>query len=170
MMNSAAERLSVEFRTGLAESAEQIRQILQPSLRYRLVDRVTDQGDMWLETTWTPPAESPWYRTDSDGRSLLLPGTIVTEMVVQSAELLIYGLQGGRSPTDGVPVLARLRKAAFRRMVAPGTPLWARVTLTHQLGPAFEIKAVVKDAEGKVWDGLLVFTATEAVRTLTRDH
>jgi len=148
---------------GPEASAERVREILATCGRHQLVEHVCSQGPDWLEARWTPPADGPWYRTDGADRALLLPGTMTCELAVQAAELLIYAIDGGRRPEDGVPVLGRITRARFSGPVPPGTALTAHVRLRHRLGPAFYVEAVVRADEAKVMSARLTFTATQAI-------
>lgn len=150
-------------KDGPAASRALVCEILATCGDHQLVDHATAQGEGWLEVTWTPPADGPWYRTDGHGRRLLMPGTVTTELAVQAGELLIYALDGGRRPEDGVPVLGRITKARFTGPVAPGEPLFAKVVLRQRLGPAFYVDATVRTKAGKVMSARLTFTATEAM-------
>ncbi len=145
-------------------SRARVREILATCGEHLLVDHVTQQGADWLEVTWTPAPTGPWYRTDGAGQRLLMPGTMTTELAVQASELLIYAIDGGRRPEDGVPVLGRVNKARFLGPVPPGVPLTAKVTLTQRLGPAFYVDAEVRTEAGKVMSARLTFTATQAMQ------
>lgn len=146
-----------------AESRRLIEDTLTTCGAYLLPERVSAQGPDWLEVTWTPATDAPWWRTDGHGTALLLPGTVTTELAVQAGELLIFAIEGGRRPADGVPVLGRIRRARYLRPIAPGAPIRARVTLAQRLGPAFYCDAEVRTDEGVAAKIALTFTATEAV-------
>lgn len=141
-----------------------VREILATCGRHLIVDHVTAQGPDWLEAVWTPPADGPWFRTDGGTQPLLMPGTMTTELAVQASELLIYALDGGRRPEDGVPVLGRIGKARYIGPVPPGAAIHAKVRLTQRLGPAFYIRADVRTEAGKVMTARLTFTATQAMK------
>ena len=109
-----------------------------------------------------------YYRTDDEGNSLLLPGTITTEHLVQAGELLIYRIRGGRHEGDGVPVLARVRSARYREMVKPGDVITSTITLTHALEPAYYVTAVASVGQTIVLKAELTFTASKAIDDMRR--
>lgn len=129
---------------------------------YRLVDEVVAASDDELTARIHLPAAADYHRTDGRGRALLVPGTVLLELAVQSGEALIHRGRG-RPDGDGVPVLARVRSVAFRRPVAPDTELEARVRLTDRVGPAFYVRADLKRGSEKVMTAELTFTATTAI-------
>lgn len=148
---------------GPTDSGDRIALILATCGQHRLVEYATGQGDDWLEVCWNPPRNGSWYRTDGGSRPLLMPGTMTTELAVQAGELLIWSLDGGRRPEDGVPVLGRISKARFTAPVPPGEQIVAMVKLRHRLGPAFYVDAVAHSGAKKVMTASLTFTATAAV-------
>jgi len=130
--------------------------------RFRLVDEVVDEGPDRCTTRSRLDAGASHYRTDGRGRALLVPGTILLEHAVQSGEALIHRLHG-RSEADGVPVLARVKRAAFRAPVEPGATLTTEVLLTDRVGPAFYVTARSTAGGSTAIEAELVFTATRAL-------
>jgi len=140
--------------------------ILKTCGDYILVDRVLSESENTIVAEWQTPTKSHYFRTDDDGQPLLLPGTITTEHLVQSGELLIYRIRGGRHEGDGVPVLARIRSARFRGMVKPGDVITSTVTLTDALEPAYYVSAVSKVGHTTVLNAELTFTASKAIEDI----
>lgn len=130
--------------------------------RYRLVEEIVRATDDALVTRSHLPLDADYHRTDGAGTALLVPGTVLMEHAVQSGEVLIHGLRG-RPAADGVPVLARIKRAAFRRPVAPGATLVVEVRLEEQVGPAFYVGARARVGDEIVMNAQLVFTATTAI-------
>lgn len=129
---------------------------------YRLVDEVISESEDALTTRSKLAPDAAFHRTDGAGRALLVPGSVLLEHAVQSGEALIHR-DRGRPTEDGVPVLARVKRAAFRAPVSPGAELVTRVTLTERVGPAFYVKVRAAVAGETVLDAELVFTATKAI-------
>jgi 3-hydroxyacyl-[acyl-carrier-protein] dehydratase len=151
------------------EARRRVREALPYCGAYLLVDRVLEASPARVVATWTAPSEAPHYRTDARGGALLLPGTVATEHAVQTGELLILLARGGRPASDGVPVLARIERARFRRMIPPGATLTTEVTLTEVLSAAFYVAARVRVEDKLALDASLVFTATQAISGLAGD-
>ena len=135
--------------------------VLQPEA-FRFLDAVVGQGPTWIQTRWEVPDRPELFR--GDDRARILPGTLITEHVVQSGELLIYALRGPTTADEGVPVLTRIRQARFRRMVRPGEVLETRIELEDQLGPVYKLGATVRCDGGRVVDLGLDFAATLALK------
>ena len=92
-------------RQDTTESSALTRSILKTCGEYILVDRVLSETENSIDAVWKTPTNASYYRTDDEGNALLLPGTITTEHLVQSGELLIYRIRGGRHEGDGVRCL-----------------------------------------------------------------
>ena len=129
---------------------------------YRLVEEVVAESAEALTTRSRLSPDAAFHRTDGAGRALLVPGTILLEHAVQSGEALIHR-DRGRPDDDGVPVLARVKRVAFRAPVPPGAVLTTEVTLTERVGPAFYVRAKGTVEGTTVLDADLVFTATKAI-------
>jgi hypothetical protein len=129
---------------------------------HRLVERVVAESDDALTTRSHLRVDAAYHRTDGAGRALLVPGTILLEHAVQSGEALIHR-DRGRPEGDGVPVLARVKRVAFRAPVPPGSVLTTEVTMTDRVGPAFYVRARGAVDGATVFEADLVFTATKAI-------
>ena len=70
----------------------------------------------------------------------IVPGVLLCEMALQAGACLMAGREG---MADGIPVVARIRDAKFRRPVRPDEPLVVTVALTEQVGPAHYMKGKV---------------------------
>ncbi|GBE13208.1 3-hydroxyacyl-[acyl-carrier-protein] dehydratase FabZ [bacterium BMS3Bbin14] len=78
----------------------------------------------------------------------LMPGVLLCESVFQAGALLIGHLQDGETApqerlTGGMPVLARILGAKFKREVRPGDTIELHVRLKERLGPAWILKGSV---------------------------
>jgi 3-hydroxyacyl-[acyl-carrier-protein] dehydratase len=153
-------------RQNKADSGIVVHSILKTCGDYILVDRVLSESEDSIIAEWHTPKKAYFYRTDDAGISLLLPGTITTEHLVQAGELLIYRIRGGRHDGDGVPVLARVRSARFKGMVKPGDVITSTITLNHALEPAYYVSAVAKVGDTVVLNAELTFTASKAIEDI----
>jgi 3-hydroxyacyl-[acyl-carrier-protein] dehydratase len=93
-----------------------------------------------LTAEWRVPESADFFRGHYPGNPVT-PGVILCEHACQAAAVLLCE-QGARfGATEDVPVLARIDKAKFRRMVRPGETLTTRVTLIERVGPAAFLEA-----------------------------
>jgi 3-hydroxyacyl-[acyl-carrier-protein] dehydratase len=98
-----------------------------------------------LTAEWTVPADAAFFRGHYPGNPVT-PGVILCEHAFQAAAVLL-GERGTRfGGTLDVPVLARIEKAKFRRLVRPGETLSTRVELVDSEGPAAFLEARVSVA------------------------
>ena len=97
---------------------------------------------------WRVPPEAPFFRGHYPGNPVT-PGVILCEHAFQVGALLLAELGTRFGATSGVPALARIEKAKFRRMVKPGELVLTHVERIEQVGPAsfLSCRATV---EGKV--------------------
>jgi 3-hydroxyacyl-[acyl-carrier-protein] dehydratase len=153
-------------RENKPDSIALTKSILKTCGEFILVDRVISESEDSVIAEWHTPTTAYFYRTDDAGIPLLLPGTLMTEHLVQAGELLIYRIRGGRHDGDGVPVLARVRRARFRDIVKPGDVITSTMTLTHSLEPAYYVSAVAKVGDIVVANAELTFTASKAIEDI----
>ena len=69
------------------------------------------------------------------------PGVILCEHAFQAAAVLLCERGASFGATRDVPVLARIEKAKFKRMVRPGESLRTTVELVETVGPAYYLGA-----------------------------
>jgi len=100
-----------------------------------------------LSASWRVPEASDFFRGHYPGNPVT-PGVILCEHVFQACAILLCERGVSFELEDGVPVLARIERAKFRRMVRPGETVSTRVTLAQTVGPAFylEGRAAVEGA------------------------
>lgn len=91
----------------------------------------------------------------------LVPGVITCEALLQAGAALI-AFKRKAQPSDGVPVVARLTQAKFRRPLRPGDTVRLHVTLVEELSAVYVLKGEAK-IDGKV-AASLEFTCTLAPR------
>jgi 3-hydroxyacyl-[acyl-carrier-protein] dehydratase len=91
-----------------------------------------------LEAEWRVPREADFFRGHYPGNPLT-PGVILCEHVLQAAALLLAERGSSFGARSGVPVVARIEQARFRRPVRPGEELRTEVRLLEQVGPAFHL-------------------------------
>ena len=99
---------------------------------FLFVDRVIERESDRITTEWDVREDLECLRGHYPGQPIL-PGVLITEFALQSGALLVSGTgQGGES----IPVVTRIERARFKRVVRPGTTLRARVELTQRLSGA----------------------------------
>ena len=132
---------------------------------FLFLDRIVDEGEGWLAAEWTVPAGADWLRGHFPGRPVT-PGVLLAEHAFQAGAVLIAHALGGLRPEDGVPVLARISDARYRRPVAPGETLSTRVEVEERVGPAWHMSGAIKRGADKVASLRFVLTSSGAVERL----
>ena len=90
--------------------------------------------------SWRVPESADFFRGHYPGNPIT-PGVILCEHAFQAAAVLLTELGQGFGAARAVPVLARIEKAKFRRMVRPGETLRTEVQLADSAGPAAYLEA-----------------------------
>ncbi len=102
---------------------------------FLFVDRVVERFEDGLSAVWRVPVDADFFRGHYPLEPVL-PGVILCEHVFQCAAVFLSERLGGFAAQDGIPVLARIEQARFRRIVRPGEVLETRVELLEHIGPA----------------------------------
>ena len=89
---------------------------------------------------WRVPPEADFFRGHYPGNPVT-PGVILCEHAFQAAAVLLCERGASFGATRDVPVLARIEKAKFKRMVRPGESLRTTVELVETVGPAYYLGA-----------------------------
>lgn len=127
---------------------------------FLFLDRIVSRTDQELVAEWRVPPAADFFRGHYPGNPVT-PGVILCEHVFQAAAILLCELGVSFDPAHGIPVLARIEKARFRRVVRPGEILTTHVSLTETLGSAFYLSGqAAVDAAPAVQ---LAFTLTRAL-------
>jgi 3-hydroxyacyl-[acyl-carrier-protein] dehydratase len=95
--------------------------------------------------SWRVPEDADFFRGHYPGNPVT-PGVILCEHAFQAAAVLLTELGESFGAERAVPVLARIERAKFRRIVRPGETLRTEVQLADRAGPAAYLEA-------KVWVG-----------------
>lgn len=146
-------------------SADEIEARIPHREPFLLVDGITDEGEDWIETTWTVPADADWVRGHYPARPVT-PGVLLCEHAFQSAALLIAGAREVAAEEDDVPVLTRIDDARFRRMVRPGEEVRTRVQVEDRVGPAWILEAQVTCGDRRALRLRFTLTSTGALGAL----
>ena len=93
-----------------------------------------------LIAEWQVPAAADFFRGHYPGNPVT-PGVILCEHAFQAAAILLCERGARFGATSDVPVLARIEKAKFRRIVRPGETLTTTVALVESVGPAAYLEA-----------------------------
>ncbi len=119
-----------------------------------------------LTATWRVPPDADWFRGHYPGAPVL-PGVLICEHAMQAAALLVARALGALQPEAGLPVVARLEDARFRRMVRPGENLETEVQLVERIGPAWRLKARVRCEGARCVELVCVLSAAAALARAT---
>ncbi len=93
-----------------------------------------------LTAEWRVPPEADFFRGHYPGNPIT-PGVILCEHAFQAAAVLLCARGATFGAAQDVPVLARIEKAKFKRMVRPGETLATTVRLVESIGPASYLEA-----------------------------
>ncbi len=74
----------------------------------------------------------------------LMPGVLLCEAVFQAGAVLIARTSEESGPAVGVPVLARIQGAKFKREVRPGETIAIEAKIKEKIGPAWFLRGVVR--------------------------
>ena len=117
---------------------------------FLLLDRILSMDETRIVAESAPRADDELFSRVFAGHypgNPITPGVLLCEMVFQAGAVLLS--QRLTDPTDGVPVIVRVRDARFKQMVRPGDPLEIEASFVEQISNAFYMKGSVKH-NGKV--------------------
>jgi 3-hydroxyacyl-[acyl-carrier-protein] dehydratase len=152
---------------------------------FLFLDRIVELDERSVLAEWRVPEDADWFRGHFPGEPVT-PGVILCEHVFQAGSVLVLetslpslapthpGEETARAPRGGgirpgnpertvpagVPVLARIERARFRRVVRPGELLSTRVRLAERVGPAFRLEGEVRCAGERALE--VSFTVAES--------
>lgn len=106
----------------------------------RILALLAEAEPATLVAEWCVPATADFFRGHYPGNPVT-PGVILCEHAFQAAAVLLSERGATFGATRDVPVLARIEKAKFRRIVRPGETLSTKVTLVESVGPASYLEA-----------------------------
>ena len=110
---------------------------------FRMLDAVMESSPDSLAATATAKSADPFWAGIFAAHypgTPIVPGVLLCEMALQAGACLMAGQEGA---ANGIPVVARIRDAKFRRPVRPNEKLVVTVTLTERVGPAHYMKGKV---------------------------
>ncbi len=118
----------------------EIKKIIPHREPFLWLDKVVLLEDDFLRAEKFLPSDLPVF-TGHYPNYPIMPGVLLCEAVFQAGALLLsQSLQG---EAEGVPVLARIKGAKFKREVRPGDTVVIEVHLLEKLGSAWFMKGSV---------------------------
>ncbi len=72
----------------------------------------------------------------------ITPGVLLCEMVFQAGAVLMHHRLAHAAP-EGVPLLAKIQSARFKRMVRPGETVTVRASFVERVGRAYRLRGTV---------------------------
>jgi len=108
---------------------------------FLFVDEITGRGENILRTAVTFLPDW-WVFAGHYPDQPIVPGVILCETIFQSGALLLGELANGMASEEagGLPVVARIFAARFKREVLPGDRLEVEVVLTERMASAWLMK------------------------------
>ena len=124
---------------------EEIKAAIPHRHPFLMIDEITalEEGVSCASRKFVDP-QDPVFQGHFPG-SPVMPGVLIVENMAQTACFLLSRQEAG---STGVPVLAKINKCNFNKMVLPGDTLETQVTLTRQL-EKFSIFAAESHVDGK---------------------
>jgi 3-hydroxyacyl-[acyl-carrier-protein] dehydratase len=130
---------------------------------FLFVDRILERSATRIVTEWRVPPDADFFRGHYPGNPIV-PGVLICESAAQAGAILC-ALAGKDARSDGVPLLARIANARFRRRVAPGETLRFEVELRETAGMARYLSARATCGGERVLEAeITVALAGEGVR------
>ncbi|MFQ5493991.1 MAG: 3-hydroxyacyl-ACP dehydratase FabZ family protein [Phycisphaerae bacterium] len=103
---------------------------------FLFVDKIVEVAPTRIVTTRFVDPTSDYLRGHYPDTPIM-PGVLLLECCFQAGALLIAHRVGAGRPSEGVPVLTRIRDARFKRIVVPGETLRVEVSLDDELDGAY---------------------------------
>lgn len=103
---------------------------------FLFVDDVVEVSEERIATTWFVNPTSDFFRGHYPDEPIM-PGVLLCECCFQAGALLIAHRLGSDAAPSGMPVVARIADARFRRIVRPGETLRVEVTFDDAVDNAF---------------------------------
>lgn len=122
-------------------------------MRFVLLDRLTRiERGRWAHARAVFPSHLELFADHFPGQPIV-PGVLLTETMCQTAGWLI----AATCEFSGWPLLVRIDRANFRRVVNADEPLTIEATLTASRDETFEIQANVRAGDDTAADARLLF-------------
>lgn len=112
---------------------------------FLFVDSISELTDSKIRTTRKARADEEFFKGHYPGNPIM-PGVLVCEAIFQSGAILLSRTIG--QVGEGVPVLARISNAKFKKMVRPGDTLEIEAEITEKVTNVYFLKGTAS-VDGK---------------------
>jgi len=112
---------------------------------FLFVDEIVEVSDNRILTRKLADPEADFFKGHYPGNPVM-PGVLICESVFQAGALLVAHAFGAEriGKGGGVPVLARVSDASFKRMIKPGEMLDVEVVLDEELSGVYFLTGRVR--------------------------
>ncbi len=129
---------------------------------FLFVSRVVEQERESIVTEYDAHPAADFFRGHYPGNPLM-PGVLLVECALQAGALLCAA---DAEQANGIPVVARIGEARFKRMVRPGETVRCAADIEDRVGPARHLKAVLTVDGAKTLTLRYVVAMTPAPSTM----
>ena len=106
-----------------------VKEVLPHRPPFLFLDEIVEMTDERIRARRTARAEEPHFEGHYPGRPIM-PGVLLCETVLQAGAYLMAVKMGLDQHMEGAPVVSRMNKVRFKRMIKPGDVL--EISAKHQ--------------------------------------
>lgn len=96
-----------------------VREVLPHRPPFLFLDEILEMTEVSIRARRTARAEEPHFEGHYPGKPIM-PGVLLCETVLQAGAYLMAAKMGLDQHMEGAPVVTRMNKVRFKRMIKPG--------------------------------------------------